>query len=296
MSNFQHVAVDGGSGPHVTVLAGVEMAGRYWATTSAAAAKIRMIRRAPQVAVLSFDDASRTSDTGGTDWSLVTGRAVVLDSRRPCDGLTDPLAPALAGVALARIGLANWQQLIGYVDDLGGIPGAWRPTSRVLLVVNEQSRLTVSNGEATTATGRFAASSPLPKSTRRRRHRLDAELISDLTSAQRSLVSDAGPCVLGLTTSIGPVAMPCLWDPVSGTVRVGREVLSRLGMDLPGPCSVTFDQSHDTHPSAKLGVMLRGHAALPSPALDADPGAANLAVSVQRVTSWDGFASSTRPR
>ena len=103
MTGFQHLAVDTADGPHVTLLAGVEMAGCYWATTSSSAAKVRMIRSNGRAAVL--DAPGDPFDRAG--WTLIAGRATILDTKRPCDWLVDPLAASLAGIAVARIGLSN---------------------------------------------------------------------------------------------------------------------------------------------------------------------------------------------
>ena len=290
VTRFQHVAVESVNGPHTTLVAGVDMAGRSWFTTSAEAAKVRMLRRRPVASVLTADDAG---------WTSVTGRATVLDVRRPLDGLADPIAAGLAGVALARIGLGYVDQLVGYVGDRNEIPDGWRPGSRVLVVVQHEHVLRWSSGGSLSATGAFSAEQVLPSAGRSRRHRMDPALVAGLTATQRSLLTVGGPCVLGSETRVGPVAVPGWWDAEAETVAVDRHVVARLQPDVGGACSVTIDQSSDPRPSAKVGVMLRGDMARLGDRARADrgplgPASVLFRIRTRRITAWDGFESETK--
>ena len=283
MTRFQHLAVTANDGPHVTLLAGVDLAGRFWATTSASAAKVRMIRSRPRTAVLRSDDA-----IGG--WTLTAGHAVILDARRPCDVLADPMAIALSGIALGRIGLANADQLIGYFDDRGAVPDRWSLTSRVLLVVHNEHQLTWQAGQIVGATGAFADADRVSqkRAERGRRWRSGAfskQLCAGLSPHQTELVRRPGPCAVGLSTTLGPVVVPGLWHPDDSSVRLDPGLLTRLRAIVPGPCSVTLDDSHVARPSMKVGVMLRGTTQLMTNDL--------LFVHAARVTSWDGFLAAT---
>lgn len=295
MSHFQHLAVSQRSGPHVTLVAGVAMAGRSWSTTSSAAAKVGAIRSDPRAAVLEIDAGDGRQDLS---WTLLAGRATVLDPRRPRCGLVDPVAASLAGVALARIGLAHADQVLGYLRDATAVPTQWHLGSRVLIVVQARHRLMWESGGISRATGAFAAASPLPPPTRRRGRRLAAGVISAMGVEHADLVQRPGPCALGLSCATGAAVVPATWHPDTGTVSVDRSVLAHLGAVLPGRCSVTFDQSSDPRPAAKLGVMLRGRAErIVDRARTADAMArdlADLTVAVDRVTTWDGFASTAR--
>ncbi len=285
MTRFQHVAVAANDGPHVTLLAGVDLAGRYWATTSASAAKVGMIRSRPSTAVLRSDDAF-----GG--WTLTAGRAVILDARRPCDGFADPVAIALSGIALGRIGLANADQLIGYLDDRGAVPDRWSLTARVLLVVHDEHRLTWRAGQVVGASGAFAdvdhtELKPAERGSARFRggSGVSGQLCTGLSPHQAELVRQPGPCALGLSTALGPVVVPGEWQPHSCTVQLDPGLLTRLRAIVPGPFSVTLDDSHVARPSMKVGVMLRGTTTLVTNDL--------LSVHAARVTSWDGFSAVT---
>jgi len=292
MTRFQHVAVQSAFGPHTTLVAGIEMAGRWWFTTSADSAKVRMLRRHPIATVLMV---------GENEWTMSMGRATVLDVRHPLDGLADPVAAGLAGVAIARIGFNYVDQLLGYVADRNDVPDQWRPTGRVLVVVQHEHRLKSSNGRLVSATGVFADDGPLPGVARPQRRRIDPTLRASLTAEQGSLLDVAGSCVIGLATANGPVAIPGWWDPAAAAVAVECQALTRLRVDLDRGCSVTLDRSGDRRPSAKIGVMVRGDVSLLGERARADrgPQAATLAMAVlgvrtRRITVWDGFGSETR--
>lgn len=306
MTGFQHLAVAGRQGPHVTLLAGVEMAGRYWATTSASSAKVRLLSARPHAAVLSIDPSS-----DGGSWRLLAGRAVVLDARRPLDGLGDPLAVGLAGLALARIAAGNLDQLVGYVDDRHDIPLLWQPVSRVVIVVRADHRLEVRNGDVVAATGQFSVPAAAPTATRRRRR--SGVRNSHLSAKQREILQQTVSCAVGVSTPCGPVAIPGTWQP-GGSVRVDRSVLARVHARVPGPGCVTIDDSSGARPSSKVGVMLRGrldllagaqHGAQPDAERDPphcaqhgaghDDQTADLAISVDSVSGWDGFDARSAP-
>ncbi|MEO5901220.1 MAG: hypothetical protein ABIR68_14000 [Ilumatobacteraceae bacterium] len=294
MSGFQHLAVSGDDGPRVTLAAGIEMAGCSWSTTSGTAAKVRSIRLHPHAAVLVMSTQAPQHGGHGTghrdpgEWTLLAGRATIVDPRRPRTALLDPLAAALAGVAVVRIALEHGDQLLGYLRDACSIPAPWQPTSRVLIVVHGDHRLTWRSGAVVEATGAFRDPAPLPLP-RRRRQRPAGMLVADhLDARQAELLARSAPCALGLSTAVGPVAVPGWWDPSARTVAVERGVLVQLHALLPGPCSVTLDDSGDTSPVAKIGVMLRGHVDLVAPRRT-EAGSSVLAVDVQRVTSWSGF-------
>jgi hypothetical protein len=286
MTSFQRLAVAHRGQPHVTVVAGVEMAGRTWTTTSAHAVKVAALRADPRAAVLDQVD-------GG--WTLTAGPATVLDPRRPLDVAADPLAGALAGVALARIGLANHEQLVGYLSDAADIPRRWAPPSRVLLVVRAEHRLTWRDGRMVEATGRFAGTAAVAPG-RRRRRRAGAPPGVELAALPRALVRRTGPCTVGLTTPLGPVVVPGRWHPRAVAVDVDRVVLEHLGAELPGGCCITLDDSDSNRPTGKVGVMLRGAATVAGRGGAASGGSpvVRLAIDVQRLTAWDGFATSTQ--
>ncbi|MEO6124869.1 MAG: hypothetical protein ABIR32_14285 [Ilumatobacteraceae bacterium] len=296
-ARFQHLAVQSGIGPHTTVIAGVEMANRSWSTTSTSAVKVGMLRRRPRAGVLNAVGVSHGCAL--PEWTLSVGRTTVLDPRRPLDALADPTAASIAGIAVARIGLNYLDQLAGYLDDGSAIPESWRPAARVLVVVQHDHRLRWNAERIIEWTGAFAAASAIERSPRGRRRTEHSPDRSSLTMRQRALLDVDGPCVVGLETTLGPAAVPGWWDPTGETVSVDLELLAHLGATLPGRCSVTFDQSDDSRPSAKVGVMLRGETIVLGDSARGDRGpsaraTALLAIRTQRVTAWDGFESASQ--
>ena len=280
VSGFQHLGVEDRSGPHVTLTAGVDLGGRCWSTTVATAAKVRAIRAGSAGAVLAED---------ADGWTLAVGPISVLDIRRPWGALSDPVTVGLAGLAVARLGLAHVDQLAGYVRDGAAVPTRWRPTERVLVVLDPEHRLRGGPGFLD-GTGRFSRPGRLAAATRRRRLRPAIAVLADLPPAARRLVGRSGPCAVGLSSSIGPVVVPGRWDP-RGSVGVDPLVLRHVHATLPGRCAVTIDDSDCPRPSGKLGVMLRGEAGLLG---SSDPDDVEVAVRIDRAIGWHGFDTGTR--
>jgi hypothetical protein len=296
VNDFQHIAVDTARGPHVTLVAGIDFAGRYWATTSTAARKVEAIRTERRASVLIRGEAS----AGGTnaaaptgvpgDWTLIAGRAHVVDVRRPLEALADPASLVLSGAALAHLIAGNGGQIVGYLRDAASVPADWRPASRVLVVVYEDHRLSWRDGQVAQTTGRFSRRGRLPRATRHR----PLPPNGDVGRLPSTLASARGSCALGLTTPYGSVVVPAVWDPGDSTVVLPSAVLALLGARLPGPCTLTFDDSVADQPSAKSGVMLRGRAErLRVNRRNRYEQTSELVVHVDKVTAWDGFHTTT---
>jgi hypothetical protein len=281
VSRFQYLAVLDAFGPHVTPMAGVELGGRYWSTTSATAAKVRALRSDDRAAVLEVD---------GTGWFLSRGTATVLDARRPLDAVDDPVAIGMAGIALARLGLAHADQLAGYLADSRDVPASWRLRGRVLLAVRPDVRVG-SDGHDGAWGGDGGAGRPT--ATRHRRRGIDGGTLDTLADDARRLVTSHRRCVVGLVTADGPVVLPAHWNP-AGSVTVDRGLLQRSGATLPGRCAVTIDDSEHRRPTAKSGVMLRGDAEVLAARADTPLFAQDLTVRVQRAATWSGFDVTTR--
>ncbi len=75
------------------------------------------------------------------------------------------------------------------------------------------------------------------------------------------------------------------------TATMAVDVLTRLGVDWQRGGCVMIDRSADPRPTAKAGVALRG----PIRLLSRRDGQAVIGVEIERVTSWQGFASGTTP-
>ena len=233
------------------------------------------------------DDRAAVLDIDGARWSLVVGRTRILDARRPRQLADDPAALGMAGIAIARLGLAHADQLAGYLADRASIPVSWSPSGRVLLVVRPDGRLDHADADVA------GAVRDVGPATRRRRHRVDATVLAALGDDVRHLVAAPRRCVVGVSTASGPVALPGHWNP-GGSVTVDRALLGRVEATLPGPYAVTIDDSDNRRPTAKAGVMLRGDAELLTTLSGTPEHVQELTMRIRRATSWSGFDVTTR--
>lgn len=267
MTRFVPLVVPSPGGPHLTLTAGVEAFGRYWTTTSRSAYKARAIRR--------HGVAGYTVTEGGLVVAT-TGTAVVVDPLRPWSALTDIGAASTAPLAVARIGLSNLRQVMGYIESLGEVLPGWTLADRVVIAVAPRREIRIRSA---------ASASPvhwarLPES-------VGPELVAvtesaDIPERVRRFVAETSTgsheCVAGLESSSGQFAIPAVW---------GEE-----GLALPatvfehvrraGGWSAMFDHSDDRRPGEKYGFFVRG--------------AASGGVLVPSLlTWWDGFRSGTLP-
>ena len=284
LGRFDAYAVRSRSGPHVTLQAGAVHQGRHWTTVSRRSVKARAVGRSGW--------ASATA-TAGTRRRLLAGRASVLDGLRPWTALADPVAAALAGGAVLRIGASHPDQLLGYAEGLTAVPAAFAPWGRSLLVVQADDELLIEGGRVIRARGRWNRPGGVPEPDRahhRDRPPTTVRRPGDMVPAEASrLIECDGPCWLGLEDGRGAVAVPARWDAGSATLTVSAEIVAALRADLPGPACVTVDDSRERRPDRKRGVMLRGRAAV----VDGDGTRLQVVVEPERVTIWDGFRSRT---
>lgn len=284
LGRFDAYAVRTRSGPHVTLQAGAVHVGRHWTTVSRGSVKARTVRRSGW--------ASATAATGRTR-RLLAGRASVLDGMRPWSVLADPVAGALAGGAVLRIGAAHPDQLLGYAEGLLAIPAAFAPWGRSLLVVQADDELVIDGDRVVAARGRWAragaAPAPDPARAAGPTSAAGRRSVDVVPGDAAGLLEADGPCWLGLEDGRGAVAVPARWDAGSGCVTVAAEILAAVRPALPGPACVTVDDSRERRPDRKRGVMLRGSARV----VDSDGVRLRVAVDPDRVTVWDGFRSRT---
>ena len=277
LGRFDAYAVRSSSGPHVTMQAGVVHLGRHWTTVSRRSVKARAVGRTRW--------ASATAAAGPAR-RIVAGRAGILDGLRPWTVLADPVAGALAGGAVLRIGASHPDQILGYAESLGAVPGAFAPWGRSLLVVQADDELVVEDERVVRARGRWSRPGPVPEPHRHPGRPAPPGAVPEEGAA---LVEVDGPCWLGLDDGRGAVAVPARWHASSATVTVAAEVLAAVGPRLPGPACVTLDDSRERRPDRKRGVMLRGAAAV----VDTDGIRLEVAVAPEKITVWDGFRSRT---
>lgn len=276
---FDTYAVQTRTGPHLTVQAGVVHAGRYWTTTARSSLKTRSIRRCGMACAVTSTDA-------GT--RVVAGRTTAFRLGALGPLARDPLAPLHAASAVARLGIGNVEQLIGYAQAGRDVPADWLPHRRALLVTRIDRSLLLVGDDVVAATGAWAGRDPQAPVRAVTGDGSDLP-IDELPASHRSVV-DGTDTRLGLLTEDGPVALPAtrLED---AQFAVSTEALAAVGTAGRGPAVVLFDESASRRPDEKLGVMFRG-TAMP---LRGDGARTVLRVDTERITTWDGFSAATIP-
>lgn len=279
-SSFHAYAVPSASGPHVTMQAGVEHAGRFWTTSSARSLKARSVA-AHGIASAVLSD--------GDDHRVVAGQTTTFRPFRPWDALGDPLAPLRSASAVARLSCAHIGQLLGYLEAAGSIPSEWFPTRRVLLVTRIERSLRLEGHTLVDATGPWGVHRPT--------HALGTGVrttspgilpYGQLESPHRDVVRVGARAHVGVSTPTGPVSLPARWLG-EDRFEISAPAAAAVTADLTGPASAVFDQSASRRPDEKLGVMFRGTATLD----DVDGDRATVALHTERITTWDGFDAGT---
>lgn len=233
--------------------------------------------------------------------TLTAGRARVLDPLDPSSAVADPYGASLIGVVAGRIVVEHLDDVLGYGQLGKDIPQSWSLRGRVLLSVEADQHLVADEDGIVEATGYWATERELPPIRRRARtarvvlddraHDEAHRLVDDVWSLDEPLPN----CSIGLTTPIGPVAVPALWDAEHGSARVRRDVLARLSPIVDAGACITLDRSVDRRADDKVGLILRGLPRLrrlPRSHADAD-GYVGVVIGVDRVTWWHGFTSGT---
>lgn len=278
---FDAFAVSARSGPHVTLQAGVVHLGRHWTTTTRGSVKAGAIRRTGWAAVSTME---------GRGFRLVGGPASVLDPAHPSTIAAEPMNTMLAGCALLRLGLGRLDQLVGYAEARSAVPLSFLPSGRVVLTTRIRDDLVLEGDALVQAHGRWDGAGGEIRVTRGRAPRWQPDRVLDGLPEEIALLAGrAGQGWLGVRTGSGAVALPAAWDPATGHLRVARAALAAVDAEVPGPVCVSLDDSASRRPDEKLGVMLRGTGTV----VDLDERVASIALAVERVTHWCGFASTT---
>ncbi len=297
-NQFEAFAVASAWGAHVTPQAGVEMLGRYWTTTSRESVKTRSIVRRP---VAAFARIDRGHD--GTELiTMRAGRARVLDPLDPRSAVDDPFAASTVGLVAGRIALGHVDEVAGYGAMVREIPTPWSLAGRVLLSTATEESLVADDAGIATASGSWVTERSLPP-IRRRARIAPVELDPDAPDEAHALATHAWTtdaadvnCSVGLTTPIGPVAVPGTWDADHGSAIVRHDVLARLAPIVGEGSCITLDRHADRRADEKVGMILRGLPTLrrlPQSHALAD-GHVGVVVDAVRVTWWYGFASGSR--
>lgn len=276
---FAAYAVTTRSGPHVTVQAGVEHAGRFITTTSRDSLKARSVR-AHRTAAVAIGHDDGTSE-------VLAGATVSVDLRHPEGLLTDPAGALVAGPASLRLAGDQLEQLLGYVEAGGQVPSAWLPHRRVLLVTRIDRSLHLRDFDVLDGSGDWTPHLP-PRVELLETAERPVRPLPALPGEVAQLVRRDAPVRLGLATDEGPVVLPSRWRG-GDRFDVSAAALAHLAARLPGQGCATFDDSSSRRPDEKVGVMLRGDLEL----VAVDGPRATVALEVGRVTAWNGFAAET---
>lgn len=279
-SRFDAYAVTTRTGPHVTMQAGVVHAGRFWTTTSRRSLKARSVA-AHHVAAAVVSDGDRHR--------IIAGRTTAFRPLRPWTALADPTAPLRAGWAVARLGIEQIDELVGYVQAASSVPADWLPHRRALLVTRIDRSLTIDGTTVVAAEGDWQRDLDGPRPAPTDGTRAPAPLpLDQLPASHHDVVTEASSVHLGVTTPTGPVAVPAGWAG-DDTFVVPTEVLSAVTASFPGPASAVFDVSGSRRPDRKRGAMFRGVASV----VDVDDRYTLVSVRADRLTTWDGFDAGT---
>ncbi|HSJ45905.1 MAG TPA: pyridoxamine 5'-phosphate oxidase family protein [Euzebyales bacterium] len=236
-------------GPSMTPMACWSDGGGLWMTTSRRAAKVAALRRDPRCAlwIESGDPALPGVAVDGT------GR--IYD-------LSDPIGLALhaptISAALAAMAVTHRAALVGYVSDVPQLPGRWMPQSRVLI------RVRVDRARSRLAPQRRTGVGPL--------------LPSELPAGVRRAVTGTRRVTLAMQRGDALTVQPAVWN-AGFALDLGVGAVP----DEQTPACIVVDAHHEPRPSAKVGVLLRGHV---------DGG---LIFHPRRAVWWEGFESSAGP-
>ena len=260
------VAVEDNRGAHVTVQAFAWSAGRLWLLAPTESHKVWALRKQPQIAVtVRFGDHA----------VIMGGTAELVDVWPPDPQQLFGRLPLSMGWYLAR----NAGITAGIITDLvtGDLPGL---SSRTIICVTPARSITLQAGHITHTTGAWAdsteASGAAPTT-------LDP--YTDLFPApQQSLVRSATTADLGWVGSEGLLCLPAVVS--HGLVSVPQSLVDTVGTSVGGG-AITVHQSLGNRPSRYLGAMFRGPVGL---SIDG-----NVAIDVERITWWTGYASGTVP-
>ena len=266
-----YLAVTSKAGPMVTPVLFAARDGRIWMVMPRSSAKIAAIGRDALVGV-TVSTAAATA--------VLQGEARVVDPLDPTS-----LVASLPETLLSPRAAGSY--LVDNLKHLPGLVGAGAFTARAMAALRPERALVVRGTGDVWTSGEWPAAgriSPEPAA--------DGRAAIDLEDAPPPLASatDHPTTVLvGWATAAGPVALPGAWDPGRRVASVRRDVFEAAGASGSGPACVLFDLTEGTSLDAKTGLVLRGAAT----AHGRDDDAVDLALTIEKVTWWQGDSSRT---
>ena len=268
-----YLAVTSKAGPMVTPVLFAARDERIWMVMPRSSAKIAAIGRDALVGV---------TVAAPTATAVLQGEARVVDPLDP-SSLVSSLRETLLSPRAAGSYLAD------NLKHLPGLVGSGALTARAMAAVRPERALVVRGTGDVWHTGPWsAAEAPSTDPA------ADGDAAIDLDDAPPTLLTATErptPVLVGWSTPTGPVALPGAWDPDRRIASVRRDVFDAAGASSTGDACVLFDLTEGTSLDAKTGVVLRGSAT----AHGRHDDAVDLALSVERVTWWQGDRSKTVP-
>ena len=272
VGDLAYVAVTSTSGPMVTPVLFAVRDDRVWMVLPRSSAKVAAIGRDALVGVTVTTPAAT---------AVLQGEARVVDPLVPSS-----LFSSLADTLLSPRGATSY-----LADNVAHLPDLVRSgsrTPRAMAAVRPSRALVARGTDDVWVDGDWAAAEgPLTTVTA-----VDGAPAIDLDGAPPSLLTATdrpARVLVGWTTPTGPVALPGAWDPRRRIASVRRDVFAAAGSAASGAACVLFDLTEGTSLDAKAGLVLRGAAT----AHGREDDAIDLALTVERVTWWQGDRSQT---
>ena len=309
--SFCHVATSTALGPHVTPMVYAYAGGRLWVTTARGSVKAGVWRRDDRVAGLVRDDRTALS---------FTGRVRTFDALDPATwGRSLREAPTLARAA-ARFTTKNARFFGGYAVDARHVPLAWTPPGRVFAELSIERAALIEDGAVVRSAGEWPGA--FPSLERFRAVRTGNDPLSRVPSDVAEALGGRGDGVLAVEGHGGVVVVPAPWS-ISGAGLYAVPAAAVLALaDLRVPvarATLGIDRPSSWRAREMIGAMVRSRAQvyvvdrLVSGARsassviaavrvesefqgevdDAEPGAALVALSPERVVWWRGWSSGT---
>ena len=266
-----YLAVTSKAGPMVTPVLFAARSDRIWMVMPRSSAKLAAIGRDAVVGVTIASPAAT---------AVLQGEARVVDPLDPSS-----LVSSLAETLLSPRAVGSY--LAGNLEHVPDLVTSGPLTARAMAAVRPSRAFVVRGTGDVWTDGPWSAAAPLSSE-----RAADGAPAIDLDEAPPTLLTATdGPATVqvGWSTPTGPVALPGAWDPVRRIASVRRDVFDAAGAVASGPACVLFDLTDGTALDAKAGVVLRGSAT----AHGRDDDAVDLALTVERVTWWQGDRSKT---
>lgn len=269
--DLAYLTVTSTSGPMVTPVLFAARDERIWTVLPRSSAKVAAIGRDALVGVTVATPAAT---------AVLQGEA----------RLVDPLDPASLVASLPETLLSPRAATSYVAGNLAHLPDLLRSgtrTRRAMAAVRTSRALVVRGTDDVWVDGEWSPAAVLEE--RSVDHGAPPLVLDDAPPSLRAATDGVSPVIVGWSTPTGPVALPGAWDPERRIASVRRDAFAAAGGGADGAACVLFDLTEGTSLDDKAGVVLRGVAT----AFGRDDDAVEVALTVERVTWWQGDRSQT---